>query len=144
MFDSLPTYILYSFSKLYIFMFSPMFDIILEIEFQCSYNFYLQGFSWISFYCNLSFRQNKIVRMKLQKINIRFEIHKVPTLYMQYLFGLKYDRQLTAWQHHGPKIDPTCFRRCKMGWVPFFICFFSRKTTNHKCCNKISWSLNLI
>ena len=60
--------------------------------------------------------------MKLQKIKIKFEIyylltfyvHAIPT-YLALSNNNKYDRQLTAWQHDGPKIDPTCFRRWKMG-----------------------------
>ena len=117
------------FSKLYIFMFSPIFEIILEIEFQCSYDFYLQGFSWILFFIVIwSFEKFVKTRLYVWTYKNKYLIwNPLPTLYTQYLFGLKYDRQLTACQHHGPKIDPTYFRRCKMGWVPFFICFFPRK-----------------
>ena len=61
-------------------MFSTMVEIILGIEFQCLYDFYLnyKVFLEFSFYCNLNFREvreNKVVSMKLRKINIRFEIH---------------------------------------------------------------------
>ena len=88
------------FKVISMYMGSTMVEIILEIEFQCSYDFYLQGFSWILFfYRNLKFweiRENKVVRMNLQK-NKYLIWNPLPTLYMQYLFGLKYDRQLTAW-----------------------------------------------
>ena len=119
-------------------MFSKMVEIILEIEFQVhmilTYKVFLEFYFFIVIWIFEKFVKTRlhVWKLKLQKIINKYPIwNPLPTLYMQYLFGLKYDRQLAAWQHHGPKIDPTCFRGCKMGWVPFFIWgFFSKKTTN--------------